>query len=159
MKKINFIYVLILAMVTMLAFSCTPYRKVVTTPVVPEITIVEKEVIVIEPETVVQIKENIMFDYDSSIIDTIQMDKVDIIVGLMKLYPDTLIVLKGYASSEGDFEYNVKLSLARAVSVKTELMNQNIEEERIDIIGIGATSLFGELLDLNRRVLILNISE
>ena len=159
MKKINFIYVLILAMVTMLAFSCTPYRKVVTTPVVPEITIVEKEVIVIEPETVVQIKENIMFDYDSSVIDTIQMDKVDIIVGLMKLYPDTLIVLKGYASSEGDFEYNVKLSLARAVSVKTELMNQNIEEERIDIIGIGATSLFGELLDLNRRVLILNISE
>jgi len=158
MKSFKLCSILIVVILMMTITSCVPYRKVVTTPVVPEITIMEKEVVLPEPlVTVVKIRENIMFDYDSDVIDSIQMVIVEEVANILSLYEDTMVVLKGYASSEGGFEYNKELALSRAKAVKAELLDRGIEEDRIDILGVGATKIFGDLLNLNRRVFILDV--
>lgn len=155
--KTSLIYGLILVMVSMLAISCSQ-RKLVTTPVF-KMTIAEVKVAAPEPATVTDIRESIMFKYDSSVIEEIEMKKVEEIAGVMALYSDTDLVLKGYASSEGTTEYNTELSLARAEVVKAELLSLGVSEDRILILGHGATNEFGELLDLNRRVLVLSMDE
>ncbi len=153
---------ILVAIVVMMAFTACN-KRVVTTPVVepiPEITIMEKVVVLPDPPiTVTKIRENIMFDYDSAVISTLEMVKVEKVEDLLNSYPDTMIILKGYASSEGGFKYNVKLSLKRAAAVKSALVGKNIAEDRINIVGIGSTKLFGDLLNLNRRVLILDVGK
>jgi len=161
MKSFKLCSILIVIAIMMAVTACN--KRVVTTPVVdpiPEVIIMEKTVVLPEPPvTVTKIRENVMFDYDSSVISTLEIVKIEKVKDLLNSYPDTVIILKGYASSEGGFEYNVKLSLARAVAVKAALVERDIAEDRIDIVGIGSTKLFGELLNLNRRVLILDVGK
>ena len=41
----------------------------------------------------------------------------------MKKYPDSKVIIKGYASPEGNVEINAKIATARAEAVKTILVN------------------------------------
>jgi outer membrane protein OmpA-like peptidoglycan-associated protein len=149
---------LVVVIVMMAITSCIPYRRIVTTPVVPEITIMEKVIVMPEPAvTVVKIKENIMFDYDSFEIKDSETVKINAIKNLLIKYPDTNIVLRGYASTEGKMDYNWILSDSRARSVADALVEKGIKAKRISLDIGGETSSFGDLLDLNRRVLILDI--
>lgn len=157
MKKTGLVYVLIMAMAMMLMVSCS-HRNVVTTPVF-KMAIAEIEVEAPKPATVTDIRENIMFKYDSSVIEKLEMEKVEAIAGLMAKYFDTTLALKGYASSEGEADYNGKLSLERAEAVKSELLSMGVAEDRILVLGHGETNIFGKLLDLNRRVLVLSMDE
>jgi outer membrane protein OmpA-like peptidoglycan-associated protein len=157
MKKSGLVYVLILVVVMMLMVSCS-YRNVVTTPIF-KMTIAEVKAEIPEPATVTDIRESIMFKYDSSVIEAIEMKKVEEIAGVMALYPDTTLALKGYASSEGKSDYNGELSLKRAEAVKSELLSMGVAEDRILVLGNGETNEFGELLELNRRVLVLSMDE
>lgn len=116
--------------------------------------------VVAQPEAyeVIQINEAIMFDYDVSLIRADQMDLLDRIAAVMTDNPDMVLVLEGHASEEGDVEYNLNLSQMRANSVKNALMLRNISEDNIkDAIGNGETTIFGDLLDDNRRVMVLSI--
>jgi len=159
MKSFKLCSFLVAVIVMMTITSCIPYRKVVTTPVVPEITIMEKVVVLPEPPvTVVKIRENIMFEYDSAVVEESEMDKIEAVDYLLTNYPDTVIVLKGYASSEGPVDYNLDLSKNRALAVKAILVEKGIDEDRIKILGEGITKLFGNLFNLNRRVIILDIN-
>lgn len=76
----------------------------------------------------------------------------------MNAYPNTSVVLYGYASSEGPLAYNQKLSAKRAASVKNYLVTQsNINPSRIQTQGMGiqdpiATNKTAAGRALNRRV-------
>lgn len=76
----------------------------------------------------------------------------------MNAYPNTSVVLYGYASSEGPLAFNQKLSARRAVSVKNYLVQQsNIAPSRIQTAGMGiqdpvASNATEQGRALNRRV-------
>ncbi|MCG5055246.1 MAG: OmpA family protein [Myxococcales bacterium] len=58
-------------------------------------------------------------------------------VKVMKEYPDLRIEISGHTSSEGDHDFNVKLSHDRADSVKEYLVSAGIEPSRIEANGYG----------------------
>ena len=61
------------------------------------------------------------------------------------------ILVKGYASPEGDAAKNQKLSEARANSVKQALVKRyKIAADRIEAVVAGATSEISEENDFNR---------
>ena len=59
----------------------------------------------------------------------------------------------GYASQEGDSEYNSQLSLKRAEVVKKELVDMGVNSEQLFVVGKGETTQFSEeCLEMNRVV-------
>jgi flagellar motor protein MotB len=102
------------------------------------------------------INEVIMFKFDSSEIIESEMKTVKKIAIMMIDHPDTWIIIKGMASTEGDNAYNLALSAERAKAVETVLVNYGIDAERITSGGWGETDEFGEVLSLNRRVVVLS---
>lgn len=67
-------------------------------------------------------------------------------------YNQTTVVVHGYASIEGSANTNQVLSQNRAVSVANYLKNQGVSTSRIQAIGHGATTQFGDAYEPNRRV-------
>ena len=70
---------------------------------------------------------------------------------------DKYIILQGYASGEGDEEYNLELSKSRANAVKEYLIFLGIEPVRIEVKAFGASSFVNEQSSekerlFNRRV-------
>ena len=70
---------------------------------------------------------------------------------------DKYIILQGYASGEGDEEYNLELSKSRANAVKDYLIFLGIEPVRIEVKAFGASGFVNEQSSekerlFNRRV-------
>lgn len=136
-------------------------RKVVTVPIynvpVAEVAeVIKEEPVKVERVTVINIKESIMFAHNSDNIEIDEATKIEDVAYLMKEYPDTVVAIKGFASTEGVYEYNLELSKKRAIAVQNAFVAEGIEKERILLSADGETDEFGDLLELNRRVLIIN---
>ncbi len=107
------------------------------------------------PATVV-VKKNLLqpiviFGQGKSTIDAAQYASVEMVAKYMRNHPNAKILIKGYASPEGDPELNMRLSIARAESVRTALINRyKIAAERITTEGMGATAELSEENDFNR---------
>ena len=67
------------------------------------------------------------------------------IASYLKNHPDAKVVVKGYASKEGNPEFNVKLAQRRAEAVKTSLVKRyKIASDRIVAEGQGIGEMFTE---------------
>ena len=67
------------------------------------------------------------------------------IADYMKKNPDVKVTIAGYASKEGNAEYNERLSEARANAVKDMLVKKyGIEASRIEAQGKGIGDMFNE---------------
>jgi outer membrane protein OmpA-like peptidoglycan-associated protein len=136
-------------------------KVVETVGVASEPVVVEAEPAakVVEIVTKTDIKETIFFNWDSSAIRADQFDKIDNIVALMNEFPETVLILDGYASEEGPEEYNLQLSTDRANAVSQQLIGLGVPAERImSITGKGETTIFdGGFLEPNRRVMVISI--
>ncbi|MFW6019982.1 MAG: OmpA family protein [Bacteroidales bacterium] len=86
-------------------------------------------------ETVVL--NNIFFDYDEY--ELLPSSKVELnrLIGLLKNNPEMEIRIQGHTDSQGDEEYNEKLSENRAKSVYNYLVEHGISEERLSYKGFG----------------------
>lgn len=72
-------------------------------------------------------------------------------------YPETSIQLQGFASQQGNAEYNIRLSELRAAAVRVALIEYGVDPQRIETIGFGDTLLTAKgdsavSHALNRRV-------
>ena len=110
----------------------------------PTQTIVEKK-----SETVLQ--PHVIFRQGKSVIDPAQYASVEMVAKYMKNHPESKVLVKGYASPEGNAELNQKLSEARAESVANALIKRyKIAKERITTQGLGATNELSDEIDFNR---------
>lgn len=80
---------------------------------------------------------HILFEKNSSKIPAGFMDEVDQLALFMTDFPETNVLLKGYASPTGSDKYNAALSVKRANAVKSALVADGIAPERVNIEGFG----------------------
>ena len=104
---------------------------------------------VVPIETVVKtarVPESIItFRQGRSSVDASQLPNVERVASYMKKYPDSKVIIKGYASPEGNVEINAKIATARAEAVKTILVNKyKINTSRITAEGQGVGDMFTE---------------
>lgn len=97
------------------------------------------------------LQPTVIFGQGKSSVDAAQMASVAMVAKYMKNHPESKILIKGYASPEGNPELNQKLSVARAQSVKDALVSRyGIAASRLTIQGMGATDELFDELDFNR---------
>ena len=78
-------------------------------------------------------------------IESSQLPNVERIATYLKKYPNSKVVIKGYASPEGNLEKNQKLAADRAESVKKILVSRyKIAADRIQAEGNGIGDMFSE---------------
>lgn len=86
----------------------------------------------------------IIFRHNSSKVDALQMPNIDRMATYLKNNSNAKVNISGYASPEGDANYNQKLSEKRAEAVKNILVKEyGIDESRIKAEGKGVGSVFG----------------
>lgn len=97
------------------------------------------------------LQPTVIFGQGKSTVDAAQMASVAMIAKYMKNHPESQILIKGYASPEGNPELNQKLSEARATAVKNALVGRyGIAASRLTTQGMGATDELFDELDFNR---------
>lgn len=107
--------------------------------------VVEKKAYILQP--------TVVFRKNVSTIDPSQYANVEMVAKYMQNHPDAKVLIKGYASIEGDSELNQKLSEARAESVRKALVTRyKIAAERLTAQGFGATDTLFEDIEFNRVV-------
>ena len=99
------------------------------------------------------LQPSVVFGQGKSTVDQSQMANVAMVAKYMKNHPNAMILIKGYASPEGDKELNYRLSLNRAISVRNALIGRyGISDKRLSIQAMGATDELFDELDFNRVV-------
>ncbi|MCM1110461.1 MAG: OmpA family protein [Clostridium sp.] len=87
----------------------------------------------------------VFFKIGSSKITADQMPNVEMVAAYLKNHPNSKVVVKGYASPDGNYDFNVKLAAARAESVKNSLIKKyGIKADRITAEGEGIGNMFAE---------------
>lgn len=109
-------------------------------------------------EHAVEIKLNIAFANNSSVIQPALVDDIRRLADFMNEYTRTSVEIEGHSSAPGDSNYNLMLSQKRADAVKSVLINKfNIEASRLTSKGYGESQLLSTentrtANQLNRRV-------
>lgn len=81
----------------------------------------------------------VYFDTNKSEVKGASASTLDRLVGVLKEYPDTNILVEGHTDSAGANDYNMNLSQQRAQSVTNYLANKGIASNRL------TTKWYGEL--------------
>ena len=104
-----------------------------------------------KPEVIEKVSNNlqsvryIFYKIGSSTITADQQPNVEMVASYLKNHKDSKVVIKGYASQDGNEEFNKKLAAARAESVKTALIKKyGIAADRIQAEGEGIGHMFSE---------------
>ena len=92
-----------------------------------------------EDELKVTMRNEILFDYDSSSLRSSSRDELREMADVFSKYGDTTIVVAGHADSTGSEAYNQRLSTRRASSVAGYLEDLGVRGSRIDAVGYGET--------------------
>ncbi|MBO4956048.1 MAG: OmpA family protein [Muribaculaceae bacterium] len=103
------------------------------------------------PQVIEKVNDNlqsvryVFYKVGSSVITADQKPNVEMIASYLKNHKDSKVVVKGYASPDGNREFNIKLAAARAESVKTMLIKKyGIAADRIQAEGCGIGDMFSE---------------
>lgn len=87
----------------------------------------------------------VFFRIGSSKITADQMPNVEMVADYLKNHPKAKVVIKGYASPDGNYDFNIKLAAARAESVKNSLIKKyGVKADRIQAEGQGIGDMFKE---------------
>ena len=100
---------------------------------------------------------HINFAVDSAKIEASSQTAIHEIVKLLQQDPQLKLSIDGHTDDTGNAQHNLKLSELRATAVKSALIQQNIQAERLQTQGLGAThplvdNTTPEAKALNRRV-------
>ena len=115
------------------------------------------DIVPAEFEDLAGILEGIHFDTNKDVIKPESKPILDRAVEVLKKYQQVRIEVSGHTDSNGEYEHNVDLSQRRAESVRKYLIDNGIEESRIETRGAGpnepiATNDTAEGRAENRRI-------
>jgi outer membrane protein OmpA-like peptidoglycan-associated protein len=114
-----------------------------------ECQVVEIELVPLPPPPPVELNGTAVKEGDRIILQAIQFEQsksqllppgkeeLSRLVDWMKRYPNTLILLEGHTSNEGDHDLNVSLSFDRVASCKQFLVKSGVKRNRIKTMGHG----------------------
>lgn len=105
----------------------------------------------VKETTVTNLQPTVLFRQGKSVIDPAQYAPIELIASYMRNHPTAKVEIRGYASPEGNAEFNQKLSTARAEAVKTALVKKyKIAASRLTTKGMGVTDTLFEEVSFNR---------
>jgi outer membrane protein OmpA-like peptidoglycan-associated protein len=110
-----------------------------------------------KPSPLPKVLNKVQFLYNSAEFEPVSLPQLDSAVVVLKNYPNLEVLIKGHTSSEGDADYNQKLSEKRAFAVKNYLTEKGIDPKRLTAQGFGETQLLmpddsEDNKRLNRRI-------
>ena len=112
----------------------------------------------VKKETVLQ--PVVIFRQGKSTIDAAQYASIEMVAKYMKNHKDAKVIVRGFASPEGNVELNQKLSEQRAAAVKNALIKKyKIAADRISTEGLGATDKISEENDFNRVAMFIDTTK
>ena len=94
----------------------------------------------------------VYFDAGKSDLDKKYENDLNGILEALKSHPNLGVEISGYASAEGDEDFNTKLSNQRAISVLDYVNHRGIVRRRIIAKGYGASASTGLSKEESRRV-------
>jgi OmpA-OmpF porin, OOP family len=80
---------------------------------------------------------NIFFDTDKSVLRKESTAELSRLITFLKANPTMIIQLEGHTDSQGNADYNLRLSGDRATAVRNYLMQHGIAESRLKSEGFG----------------------
>jgi OOP family OmpA-OmpF porin len=83
--------------------------------------------------------ENVLFDFDKSIIKNTGYPILNNVVQVLKKNPGIKVAINGHCDNVGDYAYNMGLSKRRANAVKAYLVSKGISGTRLTTQGFGFT--------------------
>ena len=105
----------------------------------------------VKPATATNLQPTVLFRQGKAVVDKSQMPNIELIAQYMKNHEDAKVEIKGYASPEGNKEFNQALSEKRAVAVKNVLVKKyKIAADRLTTKGMGATDKLFKQVEFNR---------
>ncbi|MBI4395668.1 MAG: OmpA family protein [Elusimicrobia bacterium] len=110
-----------------------------------------------EEGIVTTLRNNILFDSESSALIPQALDSVNQISDIIKKYPEDRIIVVGHTDDRGTDVYNERLSMQRAQAVKLQMVARGIPEKSVEVMGQGesqpvAANATDEGRTKNRRV-------
>ena len=105
----------------------------------------------VKPATATNLQPTVLFRQGKAVVDKSQMPNIELIAQYMKNHEDAKVEIKGYASPEGNKEFNQALSEKRAEAVKNVLVKKyKIAADRLTTKGMGATDKLFKQVEFNR---------
>jgi outer membrane protein OmpA-like peptidoglycan-associated protein len=126
-------------------------------PAPPAPVVVEATPAPVVAEAPFVIDQKIQFAFDSANLLPGSSDMLDTIAQSIQNHQNYSVTVRGYASSEGDINYNNQLSLRRAQTVANYLVSRHVDIERLTAEGMGISNPVADNSteagrQLNRRV-------
>ena len=105
----------------------------------------------VKPATATNLQPTVLFRQGKAVVDKSQMPNIELIAQYMKNHEDAKVEIKGYASPEGNKDFNQALSEKRAEAVKNVLVKKyKIAADRLTTKGMGATDKLFKQVEFNR---------
>ncbi|HSN85837.1 MAG TPA: OmpA family protein [Thermoanaerobaculia bacterium] len=90
-----------------------------------------------ERTLLVHFESDVLFDTDSSSIDSDGRATLEDVASVLGEYPKTAVVIQGHTDATGSEEHNDALSERRANSVRGYLASRGVDPDRMSAIGMG----------------------
>jgi outer membrane protein OmpA-like peptidoglycan-associated protein len=85
----------------------------------------------------VHFESDVLFDVDSSSLDSAARGSLEQAAAVFNEYPKTAIVIQGHTDSTGSETHNQDLSERRAESVRNYLISRGVDAQRMAAVGFG----------------------
>jgi len=117
----------------------------------------QKYQLIVVTKEKIELKQTIYFDFRKATIKPVSFALLNEVAQALKDNPTMKVRIEGHTDSRGSDSFNMKLSQARAESVKTYLTKQGVDADRMEPKGYGETVAIADNRtkkgrDLNRRV-------
>jgi outer membrane protein OmpA-like peptidoglycan-associated protein len=94
--------------------------------------------IVVLTDTDIKILKKVYFEYDSAVIKPESYDVLDAVAATINGNPQIeLVEVQGHADERGDDDYNLRLTVDRAASVVSYLINKGVKANKLRSAGYG----------------------
>lgn len=81
--------------------------------------------------------ENVLFGYDSFVVESSQAAKVEAVADYMRRSPDVKLIVEGHCDERGSRDYNMSLGESRALAVRAYLVGLGVDGASVQTRSFG----------------------